>query len=218
MQTSRNQQKERKEGVLGDNLGSVRLTERFCAGNRERHAPEIRIGSDKFDANESLTVALAADGNNMTFDRAVAAFIDELEGLARDDNLIEQEQPAIAVDGLRGSLCGELLSIVGLPMNCDWHGEADPQCAASFFAAEVENSHGNYLPQIRVKKLGRYLREKQLQQRSSCALGRPKRTQKRNLQHQEKSTGIVRYLVTADNSWEVPKLSTAIRYSSTSHS
>jgi hypothetical protein len=152
MQTSRNQQKERKEGVLGDNLGSVRLTERFCAGNRERHAPEIRIGSDKFDANESLTVALAADGNNMTFDRAVAAFIDELEGLARDDNLIEQEQPAIAVDGLRGSLCGELLSIVGLPMNCDWHGQADPQCAASFFAAEVENSHGNYLPQIKIKK------------------------------------------------------------------
>jgi hypothetical protein len=141
----------KRRELLSDDLGGVRLAQRSRTGNGEGHAPEVRIGSDEFDTDIGLAIALAADGHDVAFDRAVAAFIHKLEGLARNDNLVQQEQPAIAVDGLRRSLCGELLSIVGLSMNCDWHGETDPQCAASFFAAEVENSHGNYLPQIKIK-------------------------------------------------------------------
>ncbi len=141
--------------LLGDDFGSVGAPERPCAGNGESHAPEIRVGVDKFNSDVGFAIALAADGYHAALDRMVAVFIDELEHLAGHDHVIEEQQRAMTVDGLRGGLGGELFATIGLAVNGERHSEGDPPCAAAFFAAKVENGHGTTYLSLNSKDSGR---------------------------------------------------------------
>ena len=102
----------RGRSCLGDDLGGVGPAKRSGTGNRESHAPEVRIRSGKFDAYGSLSVALTPDRNNVALDRTFAVLVVELKELSRHDKLIHAEEAPVAVDGERGGLHRELLAIV----------------------------------------------------------------------------------------------------------
>ena len=107
-------------------FGSERTPQRPRAGNRESHAPEIRIRRDKLNSDISLAIALVADSHDTALDRAVAVFIHQYEGLSDDHNLFHLQKPAIAVDGLGERVSGEFFTVVGLAANGQRHSKSNP--------------------------------------------------------------------------------------------
>jgi len=117
---------EGKPQRLGGDFGSERTPQWPRAGNRESHAPEIRIRRDKLNSDIGLAIALVADSHDTALDRAVAVFIHQYERLADDDDLFHLEKPAIAVDGLGERVSGEFFTVVGLAANGQRHGKSNP--------------------------------------------------------------------------------------------
>jgi len=133
---------------------AVLALERARSGFRERHAPEIRIGGKKFDAEIPFSVAeVAACRDHFTGHGLTGVLVHEDDGLFRSDLHIESHQAPELAHGMRVSSHDEGLAGRGLSVHTEWHRQGNPGRSTAFHAS-VARQHIHTNRQVQTKQRG----------------------------------------------------------------